>query len=94
MAVQEPTQNYRLQEQTLDDDTYCFSCPVVVLRHCSCCAGDNVLTGISVARECGMVGLDEPVLALTVTAPGDGTPASLSAAPVVDYRHSLQVLFW
>ncbi|XP_047486397.1 polyamine-transporting ATPase 13A3-like isoform X3 [Penaeus chinensis] len=43
--------------------------------------GDNILTGISVARDCGMVGETDHVLLAKVTAPSPEHPASLTFEP-------------
>lgn len=43
--------------------------------------GDNILTGISVARDCGMVGEADHVLLAKVTAPSPEHPASLTFEP-------------
>ncbi|ROT75379.1 putative cation-transporting ATPase 13A3-like [Penaeus vannamei] len=43
--------------------------------------GDNILTGISVARDCGMVGETDHVLLAKVTAPSSEHPAALTFEP-------------
>ena len=55
---------------------------MIISRSLLCCVGDNMLTALSVARECSMIDINDTVINLTVLPPTDSRP------PHIEYTYT------
>ena len=52
-------------------------CPYACVQLCACSSGDNLLTAVSVARECGMIPPEAAAVVVTAHPPSSERPAYL-----------------